>query len=111
MKRPFTVTFLGYLFILVGIAALLYHLVRGSLDYWMILIALLEIVVMVAGVFLIKGRNWARWLLLLWIAFHVFASALNSLSASVPHLLLLVAVAYFLFTPPDSKYFGPTRAE
>lgn len=111
MKRPFSVTFLGYFFILVGIAALLYHLVRSSLDYWMLLIALLEIVAIVAGVFLIKGRNWARWLLLLWIAFHVFASALNSLSASVPHLLLLVAVAYFLFTPPDSKYFGPARAE
>jgi hypothetical protein len=111
MKRPFTVTFLGYLFILVGIAALLYHLVKDLLDYWMILIALVEIVAIVAGVFLIKGRNWARWLLLLWIAFHVLASALNSLSASVPHLLLLVAVGYFLFTPPDSKYFGPARAE
>jgi len=111
MKRPFSVTFLGYMFILVGIAALLYHLVRGSLDYWMLLIALLEIVAIVAGVFLIKGRNWARWLLLLWIAFHVFASALNSLAASVPHLLLLVAVAYFLFTPPDSKYFSSARAE
>jgi hypothetical protein len=111
MKRPFSVIFLGYLFILVGIGALVFHLVRGSLDYWMILIALLEIVAIVAGVFLLKGRNWARWLLLLWIAFHVIASALNSLFASVPHLLLLIAVAYFLFTPPDSRYFGSARAE
>jgi hypothetical protein len=111
MKRPFAVVFLGWLFIAVGLFALLYHLLTSSLDYWMILIALFEIGAIVAGVFLIKGRNWARWLLLLWIAFHVFASALNSLSASVPHLLLLVAVGYFLFTPPDSKYFGSARAE
>jgi len=111
MKCPFSVRFLGYLFILVGIAALVFHLVRGSLDYWILLIAFVEIVAIVAGVFLLKGRNWARWLLLLWIAFHVIATALNSLSASAPHLLLLIAVGYFLFTPPDSAYFGSARAE
>jgi hypothetical protein len=111
MKRPFAVTFLGWLFIAVGLFALLYHLVKGRLDVWMLLIAPFEMIAIVAGVFLLKGRNWARWLLLLWIAFHVIARALNSLSESLPHLLLLVAVAYFLFTPPDSKYFGSARAE
>ncbi len=105
MKRPFSVAFLGYLFIVVGIAALVYHLVRGSLDFWMLLIAFVEIVAIVAGVFLLKGRDWARWLLLLWLAFHVVASALNSIYASAPHVLLLIAVGYFLFTPPDSTYF------
>jgi|SRR5580658_246327 uncharacterized membrane protein HdeD (DUF308 family) len=110
MKRPFAVAFLGWLFIAVGIAALLYHLTKGQLDAWMILIALLEIVAIVAGIFLLKGRNWARWLLLAWIAFHVISSGLNSLRASVPHLLLLIAVAYFLFTPPDSRYFGSAPA-
>jgi hypothetical protein len=111
MKRPFAVTFLGWLFIAVGLLALLYHLIRGGIDVWMLLIAPFEIIAVVTGYFLLKGRNWARWLLLLWIAFHVIARALNSLSESVPHLLLLVAVAYFLFTPPDSKYFGRARAE
>jgi hypothetical protein len=105
MKRPFAVTFLGWLFIVVGPAALCYHLVKGSLDIWMIPIAVLEITAVVAGVFLLKGRNWARWLLLAWIAFHVVAMALNSISTAVAHLLLLIAVGYFLFTPPDSNYF------
>ena len=111
MKRPFAVTFLGWLFIAVGLLALLYHLIRGGIDVWMFLIAPFEMIAVVTGYFLLKGRNWARWLLLLWIAFHVIATGLNSLSESVPHLLLLVAVAYFLFTPPDSKYFGSARAE
>jgi hypothetical protein len=111
MKRPFAVTFLGWLFIAVGLFALIYHLAKGGLDIWMLLIVPFEIIAIVAGVFLLKGHNWARWLLLLWIAFHVIAMALNSLSESVPHLLLLVAVTYFLFTPPDSKYFGRARAE
>jgi hypothetical protein len=111
MKRPFTVTFLGWLFIAVGQFALLYHLIKGRLDIWMLVIALFEIIAIVAGIFLLKGRNWARWLSLAWIAFHVIARALNSLSASVPHLLLLIVVSYFLFTPPDSKYFSSARAE
>jgi hypothetical protein len=111
MKRPFSVAFLGYLFIVVGIAALLYHLRRGTLDRWMIAIALFEIIAIVAGVFLLKGHNWARWLLLVWIASHVVIGALNSLFAAVPHLLLLVAVSYFLFTPPDASYFGSAPSE
>lgn len=111
MKRPFAVAFLGWLFIFVGLAALLYHLIKGRLDLWMLPIVLFEMIAVVAGVFLLKGRNWARWLLLVWIAFHVIAMSLNSLSSSVPHLLLLIVVGYFLFTPPDSKYFGSARAE
>jgi len=71
----------------------------------MIPIALVEITAMVAGIFLLKGRSWARWLVLIWLAFHVVVGALDSLSSSVPHLLLLIAVGYFLFTPPDSTYF------
>lgn len=105
MKRPFSTAFLGWLFIVVGLAALCYHLTKDRLDFWMIPIALLEITAIVAGIFLLKGRNWARWLVLVWLAFHVVARALDLLSSSVPHLLLLIAVGYFLFTPPDSRYF------
>ncbi len=111
MKRPFSVNFLGYLFIAVGIAALIYQLIKGTLDFWMFVIVLFELVAVLAGIFLLKGRNWARWLLMAWIAIHVYIGAVHSLSAGVPHLLLLVAIGYFLFTPPDSRYFGPARAE
>jgi hypothetical protein len=111
MKRPFAVAFLGWLFILVGLAALIYQLIKGTLDFWMITIVLFELVAVLAGVFLLKGRNWARWLLMAWVAIHVYIGAEHSLSAGVPHLLLLIAIAYFLLTPPDSKYFGSARTE
>ena len=75
----------------------------------MITIVLFELVAVLAGIFLLKGRNWARWLLMAWVAFHVISSGLNSLFASVPHLLLLIDVAYFLFTPPDSALFSAPR--
>ena len=105
MKRPFAIAFLGWLFIFVGLAALLYHLIKGTLDFWMITIVLFELVAVLAGIFLLKGRNWARWLLMAWVAIHVYIGAGHSLSAGVPHLLLLIAIGYFLFTPPDSHYF------
>ena len=111
MKRPFAVGFLGWSFIFVGLAALLYHLIKGTLDSWMIAIALFELVAVLAGIFLLRGRNWARWLLMAWVAIHVYIGAEHSLSAGVPHLLLFIAVAYFLFTPPDSKYFCRAGAE
>ena len=111
MKRPFTVNFLGCLFIVVGLVSTSYHLLTSPLDYWMVPISLVGIIAIVGGVFLIKGRNWARWLVLAWLAFHVFVSALHSLSGSMTHLLLLIAVGYFLLTPPDSKYFDSAPSE
>jgi uncharacterized membrane protein len=110
MKRPFAVTFLGCLFIVAGLMSLLYHLLRNPLDYWSIPISLVGITAIVGGVFLLKGRNWARWLMLFWLAFHVVVSALNSLSGALAHFLLLMAVGYFLLTPPDSKYFHSERS-
>jgi hypothetical protein len=105
MKRPIPVTILGCLFIIVGLVGLAYHLSQRPLDGWIVAICFVELVAVVGGVFLLKGRSWARWLMLGWLAFHVVASAFNSLSDCLAHAVLLLAVAYFLLTPPDSKYF------
>ena len=106
MKRPFAVTFLGCLFIVVGLTNSIFCLSKEPLDRWTLPISLIGIIAVVGGIFLLKGRNWARWLLLAWLAFHVVVSALNSLSGSVVHFVLLAAVSYFLLTPPDSRYFN-----
>jgi len=104
-QRPFQVTFLGWLFILVGIVSTTYHLWKGALDRWTLPIVLIGTIAIVAGIFLLRGARWSRWLVLAWLAFHVAVSALNSLSAALPHLALLLVVAYFLLGPPTSKYF------
>ena len=75
MKRPLPVTILGCLFIVVGLVGLAYHLSQRPLDRWVALISFIEIIAVVGGVFLLKGRNWARWLMLGWLAFHVVVSA------------------------------------
>jgi hypothetical protein len=105
MKRPFQVTLLGWLFIVVGIVSTAYHLLKSTLDRWMVPIVLVGITAVVAGVFLLRGARWARWLVLAWLAFHVVVSALNSLGEAMPHVVLLLVIGYVLLGPPTSKYF------
>jgi hypothetical protein len=110
-KRPFQVTMLGWLFIVVGTLSTTYHLLKNPLDRWTIPIALVGIIAVVAGVFLLRGARWSRWLLLVWLAFHVVVSALNSISNAIAHVALLLVVGYFLLGPPTSKYFQRARPE
>ena len=70
---------------------------------------LVGIMAIVAGVFLLRGARWARWLVLAWLAFHVVVSALNSLSDAMAHVVLLLVVGYFLLGPPTSEYFQSTQ--
>ncbi len=111
MKRPFQVTTLGWLLIAVGILSTIYHLSKSPLDRWTVPILLVGTITIVAGVFLLRGARWARWLVLAWLAFHVVVSALNSLSDAMAHVVLLLVVGYFLLGPPASKYFQRTQTK
>jgi hypothetical protein len=105
MKRPLQVTITGCLFIAAGLVGLVYHLSERPLDDWIVLISMIRIIAVVGGVFLLMGHNWARWLMLAWLAFHVVVSAFHSLSEFIPHVVLLMTVGYVLLGPPTSKYF------
>jgi hypothetical protein len=68
--------------------------------------------VMVLGaLFMLYGFNWARWLLVVWMAFHLVIGALHSPFQLLTHTLIFAVVLYFLFRPPASAYFRGTRAE
>jgi hypothetical protein len=111
MKRPIPVTIIGCLFILAGLVGLLYHLSESPLDHWIVLISIVRIIAVVGGVFLLFGQNWARWLMLAWLAFHVVVSAFHSLSEFMAHVVLLILFAYVLLGPPASKYFQSAPSE
>ena len=110
-QRPFQVTLTGWLFIVVGIVSTGYHLSKGSLDRSTVPIVLLGTIAVVAGVFLLRGARWSRWVIVAWLAFHVVVSALNSVWDAMPHIVLLLAIGYFLLGPPTAKYFQGTQAE
>ena len=104
-KRPFEVTFSGWLFVGVGIFATVFQLSHGTLDRWMIVIVLEEFVAIVAGVFLLRGARWARWLALAWIAGHAIAFVFISVSSALPHVALFLVFGYVLLGPPTSQYY------
>jgi uncharacterized membrane protein HdeD (DUF308 family) len=111
MKRPLTVTILGCLFIVAGLVGLVYHFSERPHDHSIVLLSIIRIIAVVGGVFLLMGHDWARWLMLAWLAFHVVVSAFHSLSEFLPHVLLLIVVGYFLLRPPASKYFQSAPSE
>lgn len=65
----------------------------------------------VSGVFMLDGRDWARWLLVVWLAFHVIVGALHSPVQLLTHLLLFLVGLYFLFRPAASAYFRGPKAQ
>jgi hypothetical protein len=113
MKRPIAVTVLGSLFIGAGTVGLVYHLRERPLEPQIALVALMRVLAIVGGVFVLLGRSWARWLLLIWLVFHVVLSAFRSLSEVLAHAALLLLLGYFLFWPPASRYFqsSPSNAD
>jgi hypothetical protein len=111
MKRPLPVTVFGCLFILAGTVGLIYHLGERPLERDYLLISAIRVAAVVGGVFLLLGHNWARWLLLAWLAFHVVVSVFHSTQEIVMHLILLLLFAYFLLRPPSSSYFHSAPSE
>jgi len=105
MKRPYEVTVAGWLFMVIGILNTAWHLWKGAFDRWMIAILFLTVSAIVAGVFLLRGARWARWLALAWIAFHVVVSALNSVWDALPHASLLLVIGYVLLGPATAEYY------
>lgn len=60
----------------------------------------------IAGVFMLRRHDWARWLALAWFAFHVAISGLHTPMKLVVHALLFIVAAYFLLRPRAWAYFG-----
>jgi uncharacterized membrane protein len=111
MKRPLSVTIIGCLFIVAGLVGLVYHISESPPDDRIVLISIVRVIAVVGGVFLLRGHNWARWLMLAWLAFHAVVSAFHSLSDFMPHVVLLMVVGYILLGPPTSKYFQSAPSE
>ena len=114
-RRPRPITIIAWFFIIFGSIALLSGLLPfGGITlaqrvaelntHWMVHLS--RILQIVAGVGLLYGRNWARWLLVVWIAFHIVLSALHSTFQLALHVLIFSVILYFVFRRESSPYFG-----
>lgn len=109
IKRPLSVTILAWLYIATGVAGVAIHAAEfGTLHpfpYDTVLVELISLAAVVAGAYMLRGRNWARWLALAWIALHVVVSAFHSRRELVIHAVLCAVIAYFLLRRPARLWF------
>jgi hypothetical protein len=114
-KAPIPVIAIACLYLAVGAIALAFdlshfeprHPFSGGLP-WVSLVHLLAIV---SGVWMLRASNWARWLAIAWMAFHVAVSIFDAWSVLAIHALLLAIFAYFLFRPAANRYFRRAETE
>ena len=113
-QRPRSITIISWIFIVFGSLALLQGLLPfGEITLaqrvvelkgrWMVHLS--RIASIVSGVFMLRGQNWARWLLVVWILFHIVISALHSLTQLLMHALIFTVILYFLFRRDAAVYF------
>jgi fructose-specific phosphotransferase system IIC component len=109
VRRRIPVVIAGGLFIAAGIVGLAYHAheidPRHPFEFDVVAAAVVRLLAIVGGVFVLLGRNWARWLLIAWLAYHVVLSAFHSAGELAFHFVLLVVISWLLFRAAASAYF------
>ena len=119
-KRPLSITVIGWIFIAFGCIAALYAGLSPLIDadaarrvaelkaqrpFEFGLLWIIRILAVLCGAFLLRGFNWARLTLVVWMGYHVIISMLHSLFELVVHSLLFIVLICFLFRPRSSAYF------
>jgi uncharacterized membrane protein len=116
-QRPRSITIISWIFIVFGIIALVFGLLPHAdlsaqrlaelTSHWYVHVS--RILMLAGGVFMLYGFNWARWLVVVWIAFHIVIGALHSPFQLLMHVLIFSVILYFLFRPKASAYFRGAR--
>jgi hypothetical protein len=108
-SRPLSVTILAWVYIGVGAIGFVYHLTEfraaDTFQYDGVWVELIRLLAIVCGVFMLRGHNWARWLALAWIVFHVALSAFHAFHEFAIHCLFCAVIAWYLFRPEAGRYF------
>jgi hypothetical protein len=112
MKRPIAITVLSLLFIAVGVAEAVVHANTSLHSFHRedILIVSLELLAVVAGVFMLRGENWARWLTVVWMAFHVVVGYLNGPQQVLVHAIIFAGITFLLFRADARVWFSAKPA-
>lgn len=113
--RPLPVTILAWVYIGVGTIGFVFHFrdihASNAFRYDGIWIEVVEVLAILCGAFMLHGHNWARWLAIAWMAFHVVLSAFGAFREFAIHSLFFAAIAWFLFRPAALRYFRGERME
>lgn len=117
--RPLSITILSWLFIIFGSISLVggllplagtntAQLIAEFKQHWMVHLS--HLAALVAGLFMLRAHNWARWLLVAWIAFHVVVGALHGWIPLLTHVVIFAVILFFLFRRRSSEFFTGNAA-
>jgi hypothetical protein len=108
-KRPISVTLIGCLYIVTGAIGFLYHAREftavNPFRFDVLGVETIRLLAILAGAYILRGHNWARWLAIAWIAFHVVLSAFHDLPQFAIHALFFALTAWLLLRPAAARYF------
>ena len=108
-NRPLPVIIVSILFIIAGSVGFIYHFKEffepnASLTE-LLFIQFVRITAIVCGILLLISVNWARWLAIAWLIYHIMISALNSTSEMIAHIVFLLLIVVLLYLPKSSEFF------
>jgi len=102
---------IAIVYIVMGVVGFTYHLEELDPQHpfqgefmWVELVRLLAVV---AGVFMLRGRNWARWLAIAWMGYHVVLSAFHAMPELLMHAVFFVLFAWLLSTAQARRHCEP----
>jgi hypothetical protein len=107
MKPPVSIMVVSWLLIVGGAFGIASHVKEFHLQHLqndMLWIVLTNVTAIVCGLFMLRGSNWARWIAMVWLAFHVIISSDSGAKLAV-HGLLFAVFGYLLFRAPASEFF------
>ena len=99
-RRPLSVTLIGLAYLAAGAAGLLYHF--REFAPWVMTVRAAAVV---CGVFLLRGKNWARCLAVAWMAYHVVLGFYHSPVQAAVHAVFLALIIWGLYRAPAARYF------
>ncbi len=112
-KRPLSVAVIGCVYMLTGMIGFVYHFTefkaRNPFPYDTVWVELVSVVAIVCGAYMLRGNNWARWLALAWMAFHVIVSAFHTRWELAIHVLFLAILASLLLRPAAARFFRAAK--
>ena len=105
--RPLSITLISCLFIAAGVVGIIYHAseLKDVAMPEVGLVLFVRMLAIIGGVFTLRGANWARWLLVAWIIYHVILSFFHSTAELIMHFVLSIVVVMSLFHPKANTYF------
>ena len=111
-KRPWPVIVIACLYLLGGVVGFIAHFP----ELWArhpdaVAIELTELAGAVSGVGLLMRQEWARWLALAWILFHVALSLFHPIGELAIHAAFCAMIVWALFRAETVRWFrGPASA-